>query len=99
MLHVLPEASLPLFFVVKHTAYIPPLSPCPSSLYFAVYFILYRTGINQPHVVSAVNFKSLLIISLTLRCEAGASSRALYRRVLPTNVLAISISSIVIHVV
>jgi len=56
MLHVLPEASLSLFFVAKHTAYIPSISPRPTSLSFAVYFSLYRNGINQTHVVSAVNF-------------------------------------------
>jgi hypothetical protein len=44
------------FFVVKHTAYIPPRPPRSTSLSFAVYFILYRIGITQPHVVSAVNF-------------------------------------------
>jgi hypothetical protein len=56
MLHILPEARVSLFFVVKHTAYIPPISSRPSSLSFAVYFTLYRNDINQPHVVSAVNF-------------------------------------------
>jgi hypothetical protein len=56
MLHVLPEASVSLSFVEKHKACIPQISPRPSSLSFAVYFTLYRNGINQPHVVSDVNF-------------------------------------------
>jgi hypothetical protein len=50
-------------------------------------------------VVSAVNFNWLLITSRTLGCDSGVSSRVLYRRVLPTDVLAISISSTVICVV
>ena len=99
MLHISPEASVSLFFAVKHTAYIPPISPRPSSLSFAVYFTLYRNGINQPRLVSAVNCNWFLIISLTLRCDAGVSSCVLYRRVLPTDVLAISISSTVVCVV